>query len=358
MTYTFRHIPQILTLLGVFLIHSAVFGYNISGQLKNIKWKKGIKIGLAAINGIDQFRGMNPEQYINAVDIDKDGNFRLEGTNLPLQERFYRIYMREENYFVLVQIPDQQNFIDLVLDNNSVVAITVDLATSPLYLADVTGVLHAKQYLDFYRDIYYRLPSPSASTSEQAFNKEKVNHLIKTTIAKNNNPYYTILVLSTIDLRHYYRENPNYYGDVIDHLDHAGQDNIYVKELQDRKRVYDFEISPLKRYLNVRFFILLLTIILVLSIMLVYRFIKTRQDRRASRSHVGDALASLTKKEKEIIELMRAGKTNKEIAATLFIEISTVKTHTNSIFQKFKVSNRNELLAFIGNQQLQPGVEP
>ncbi len=53
----------------------------------------------------------------------------------------------------------------------------------------------------------------------------------------------------------------------------------------------------------------------------------------------------LTNKETEILELIKQGKTNKEIASELFISVSTVKTHINNIFKKMDVSNRNELIA-------------
>ncbi len=52
----------------------------------------------------------------------------------------------------------------------------------------------------------------------------------------------------------------------------------------------------------------------------------------------------LTPKEKQILELIKQGKTNKEIASELFISVSTVKTHINNIFKKEKVSKRDELL--------------
>jgi len=54
---------------------------------------------------------------------------------------------------------------------------------------------------------------------------------------------------------------------------------------------------------------------------------------------------NLTNKETKILELLKQGKTNKEIASELFISVSTVKTHINNIFKKMNISNRNELIA-------------
>ena len=50
----------------------------------------------------------------------------------------------------------------------------------------------------------------------------------------------------------------------------------------------------------------------------------------------------LTAKEKEVLHLASQGKSNKEIADTMFVKEVTVKTHLNSIFKKLKVNNRTQ----------------
>lgn len=55
-----------------------------------------------------------------------------------------------------------------------------------------------------------------------------------------------------------------------------------------------------------------------------------------------DLLTLLTSKEVLVLRLLAEGKTNKEIAALQFIEVSTVKSHVNNIYTKLSVSNRSE----------------
>ncbi len=55
-------------------------------------------------------------------------------------------------------------------------------------------------------------------------------------------------------------------------------------------------------------------------------------------------LSDLSKQERNVQNLILAGKSNKEIANELFISLSTVKTHITSIYSKLQVSNRQELL--------------
>ncbi len=53
---------------------------------------------------------------------------------------------------------------------------------------------------------------------------------------------------------------------------------------------------------------------------------------------------SISEREKEIIEALAQGKTNKEIAAELYISINTVKTHIKNIYRKLDIRNRVQLL--------------
>ena len=50
----------------------------------------------------------------------------------------------------------------------------------------------------------------------------------------------------------------------------------------------------------------------------------------------------LTSRETEILALIAEGKTNKEIAADLFIIVNTVKVHVSNVFQKIGFSSRTE----------------
>jgi len=55
-------------------------------------------------------------------------------------------------------------------------------------------------------------------------------------------------------------------------------------------------------------------------------------------------LDQLTAKEMQILMLIAEGKTNKEIAAANFVEMSTVKTHINNIYGKLSVTNRKDAI--------------
>jgi len=56
----------------------------------------------------------------------------------------------------------------------------------------------------------------------------------------------------------------------------------------------------------------------------------------------GDALNSLSKREREVFELLRQGMTNREIAQSLYISEVTVKVHVRHILKKLGVRSRTE----------------
>ena len=50
----------------------------------------------------------------------------------------------------------------------------------------------------------------------------------------------------------------------------------------------------------------------------------------------------LTLKEKEVLQMIAKGESNKQIADKMFVKEVTIKTHLNSIYKKLKVANRTQ----------------
>jgi DNA-binding NarL/FixJ family response regulator len=60
----------------------------------------------------------------------------------------------------------------------------------------------------------------------------------------------------------------------------------------------------------------------------------------------------ITRREKEVLELIAAGCTNAEIAERLFVSISTIDTHRKNLLEKFNVRNTASLVRLATQQQI------
>jgi two-component system response regulator DevR len=73
--------------------------------------------------------------------------------------------------------------------------------------------------------------------------------------------------------------------------------------------------------------------------------------RRMATGGVNDELAQLTAQERKILALVAEGKTNKEIAAEVFLSDKTVKNYVSSILSKLNLERRAQAAAYVAKHQ-------
>jgi DNA-binding NarL/FixJ family response regulator len=64
------------------------------------------------------------------------------------------------------------------------------------------------------------------------------------------------------------------------------------------------------------------------------------------RRHVTDPLDLLTSREREVLQMIAEGKTNKEIATTLTLSVYTVEAHRGRLMEKLNLHSTGELVRF------------
>jgi DNA-binding NarL/FixJ family response regulator len=74
--------------------------------------------------------------------------------------------------------------------------------------------------------------------------------------------------------------------------------------------------------------------------------------RRAATGEDTDELAQLTAQERKILLLVAEGKTNKQIAAEIFLSDKTVKNYVSSILGKLDLQRRAQAAAFVAKHHL------
>jgi DNA-binding NarL/FixJ family response regulator len=78
--------------------------------------------------------------------------------------------------------------------------------------------------------------------------------------------------------------------------------------------------------------------------------------RRIATGQFNDELAVLTPQEQKILLLVAEGKTNKEIAADVFLSDKTVKNYVSSILSKLNLERRAQAAAFVAKQKVERGL--
>lgn len=74
------------------------------------------------------------------------------------------------------------------------------------------------------------------------------------------------------------------------------------------------------------------------------RILNPNKDLTESLSSEDDGHTLLSARELEVLQLLASGRSNDEIASSLFISINTVKTHISNLYLKLEVKRRTEAI--------------
>lgn len=89
-----------------------------------------------------------------------------------------------------------------------------------------------------------------------------------------------------------------------------------------------------------------------LSAVMATKILHEFQKPSDTRAQAPEAIEPLTPRETEVLELIVAGRSNKEIAEALVISVSTVKNHLRNILEKLHLSNRIQAAVYAVRQGL------
>jgi RNA polymerase sigma factor (sigma-70 family) len=64
------------------------------------------------------------------------------------------------------------------------------------------------------------------------------------------------------------------------------------------------------------------------------------------REQPDDELSALSDREREVLQLVAEGKSNKEIAQLLHVAVSTVESHRKHVMEKLKLHNTAEMVRY------------
>jgi DNA-binding CsgD family transcriptional regulator len=332
--------------------------YQFSGQVPEDKANKSVYLSL--IENYRKSSRVYSNQIIKETKTDNSGHFTFEGDNLSSENRIYRIHIDgcEEDgngggHFLkdcnntqsILFIAQKNDTISFPLLQNNQALCEVSSTNNKSGLLLEIDALKEEMILDF---LEYD------SEANESLNFKKWFNTFQEYGEKNKEPLadlyiYDFLSDRASETHSYYitdvQNNP-YYDSLAQRLvknyKNSSFTNQYFKEL-----LADKTISEIKTEESSSLGFIKITSILLLVIYIAFRLFKYKSKFRRSSSK---SQTELTPQEGRVYKAIQNNKTNKEIAAELFISVSTVKTHINSIYKKLNITSRKEIT------KNQPGV--
>ncbi len=248
--------------------------------------------------------------------------------------------------------------VHLLLDNSSQVEVNAVLEDDTFSKIEILGSSLSMKILEFDREYNSRIKQLGGNHNklQEQYIKMGIDNYIRSYVDSCTSALNGVYALYHIEEKETdFLKNSEFYFSFQEKVKAQYPENLYTQKYNEllqslvgfRDIVCEIPgVSPKwKDYLiiaeSVIIFILLITLLAV-------RYQKKARATISEKSTTTEAqnlYEKLTNKEKEIFKLIAEGKSNKEIAVLMFVELSTVKTHVSNIYRQIKVENRKEAIS-------------
>lgn len=342
---------QILFVLFITLSNICLGQYSFTGYVDADRWQNTAYLSI--VEDYRKLSGVYSEQIIAKTEADSTGFFKFEGSALEPTQRIYRIHVdncpkddKDSNHFnghckdskeILfiakntdsIHFPlsfDKQMFCDVTSNNPKTLSLArVDSLKDDMRFA----------YTDIKSEANRRLNDKTWFKKLQEYGEDLNEPLAELYI-------YAFLSDRSSDLHDYYLEdlkNNPYYTNLQDRLASYYASTNYSKQYDAELASDQFLISNNSKSESFDWNYLLYALLALSILGNVLFFVSKKRKQSQNKS---DLRSKLTKQEQNILDCILENKTNKEIAETMFVSVSTVKTHTNNIYRKLNVQSRSE----------------
>jgi len=339
-----------------------VVSAEISG---NIKLSDGWQpvVFMASISSPENLNVASPDFILAKTFINPDGSFSFGNVVLPADPQFYRFYLvKNESSLVEFNIKGNRNFVYFILDNSSTLSFSAEIAANSLSIINVRGVESNSRLLEFEAGyaVKRKKLTGEISKAQKEFLTRDLENYIRSFVDSCENSMVGLFALYHIEDKEtdFLRNNTFYFNfqkKINKEYPLSVYANAYDELVQDLVGFRDIvcEIAGVIPKWKNQLIVAESIIIFILLLLLMFTLFQLRNNRTAKNEKYESKVLfdKLTQKEKEILQLLSVGKTNKEIALALFVELSTVKTHINSIYKQLEVSNRKEAIEFYNSKK-------
>lgn len=346
--------------LALFLSFGSVSGIaaNISGKIElDNDWQP--VLFMASINSPENLNVTSPDFIISKTFINPDGSFSFQNITLPTDPRFYRFYMIKTpgsmNEFGLT---GERYFVHFILDNSSEIRFIAETDSINFKVTSISGDTQNELLLNF-QNIYFDKKEKfktDISKAQKEFLSIDIENYIREFVDTCSNSLVGLFALYQIeDKETDFLKNSDFYFDFQRNLNQQFPGSIYSEKYDNllndlvgfRQMVCEIP-GVIPKWKDTLIYVesTLLALFLLIIIFLNVRLRKINSSQKNNVYSLEENIEKLTLKEKEILKLLSMGRTNKEIASELFIELSTVKSHLGRIYKQLNVAGRQEAIKY------------
>ncbi len=324
------------SILFVLIISSHSVLGDILGQLAlDSSWHNEIYLSL--LTDFSEMNMANEELIISRTSISEDGSFSFDEKALPEEERFYRIHVipKGDPPSTIIIGGRNHNHIHFIFKKGDELQLIQGsgsaLSSENTQMIGSEAMESLNKYHKLRSERYYQ---KAQSQRQREMLDETFRQGIESLWNSSESPL-TSLFLIYMYGEHFAELPPTEtLKNVLDRL--GNHNSSYLEALNQELEFKEFKedsspsISP-----NTLPFLLVIGIILPLLVFWIY-FSSNRKKR--------SPLAELTIKERQVLNFLKQGLSNKDIANELSIELGTVKSHVTSILQKLNLNSRRDIL--------------
>lgn len=320
------------------------------GYIDNERWQN--EVYLSVIEDYRTIPGIHEEQIISKVNTDSTGFFQFNGNQLESVNKIYKLhvdncstYNQSSNHFD----GHCNDSMDIIFIAKSTDTINFPLSFDDQMFCDITSTnpkTSSFVKIDSIREVMKFAYTEYRSEANRKLNNKKWFKTLHEFSKKLDEPLaelyaYTFISDRSNNLHEYYLEdlkNNSYYDELLSRLKQKYPNSSYTKQYEAELASDKFILEGSSTSFNWNYIIYSLLVLSLILNLWFWLYIRKNKAKKLT-----EAKDQLTKQEQNILTLLLEEKTNKEIAESLFVSLSTVKTHINNIYKKLNVQSREEI---------------
>jgi len=345
---------RFLMLLFLFVtsLNTCVAQFSFSGYVNPDEETQNVYLSL--VEDYRKLSGVYTEQIIATTVADNDGFFEFKGNMLDLNNRIYRIHVdrcpvNQQNFNHFNGHCGDSETLLFIANNKDTLKLPFSF-DNQIFCKITSNNTHANAFLkiDSIKNEMRFTYSKYRSEASRKLNDKRWFKTLQNFGEALDEPLAELCIYAYLsDRKHsfykYYVEDlksNSYYTDLRARLEHKYPNTVYTKQYAQELNADSYMVAASQPKTN---WILYISIILGVSIGCNIWFLyKLKADKRKK---IKTLTERLSKQEKVVLDEILKDKSNKAIASSLFLSVSTVKTHINNIYKKLNVQSRDDVKA-------------